>query len=88
MPPPSLNDYLGFEECVKEFAVKKLIPHLTVERFTVSILPWASWFDVECVNSDIFEPLSQFSCNELWTIVGADMLRDGHAKSKGNGWPP
>jgi hypothetical protein len=49
--------------------LQKLISHLAVERFAVSILPGTSGFDVESFNANVFEQFFQFPCNELRSIV-------------------
>lgn len=73
---PSFDDDPSFQQSEEDLAIQKLVPHLAVEGLTVSILPWTSGLNVERLYANIFEPFSQFSCNELWTVVRANMLRD------------
>jgi hypothetical protein len=74
MTPPSFDDHLCLEKCVKDLSVKKQVSHLSVKRLAVTILPRASGFDVERFNADIFKPFAKFSCYELRAIVGAYVL--------------
>ena len=56
MPAPTFDDDLGFEKREKDFSVEQLKSHLTVERFAVSILLWASGCDEERLHAPRLKP--------------------------------
>jgi len=41
------NQYPGFFKCGKDFPVKQLISELAVERFNITVLPGAAWFNIQ-----------------------------------------
>ncbi len=58
----------------KRLHVEEFIPKPTIETFTVGVLPWRSWLDVEGLHSSFLDPRFHRLGNELGAIVGADKL--------------
>ncbi len=44
---PSLDDDLSFSKGIKDFSVEQFIAEFAVEGLAVSVLPGASWLDIQ-----------------------------------------
>lgn len=68
--------HLSFLKGSKDFPTQKLIPHLPVKGFDVTILSWTTRFNKERLYSQPSQPFPYGFGGKLGTIVRTDMLRD------------
>src|SRR5580698_519546 len=73
---PPLRQNLCLLERVKDLAIQELIAQLSIETFTVPVLPWTSRFDIQRPRAHSPQPLPQLLGDELRPIVGTNVLRD------------
>lgn len=74
VPPPTLDDDLGFSQAVEDFTIEQFIPQARVEALDIAILPRTSWRDVGGLGSDRMDPILNGLGDEFGPIVRADML--------------
>ena len=74
VPPPSLDQDLGFPEIEEDFPRQQLVSELGVEALAVSILPRRAWFDVERLHADGLQPVTEGRGDELGAIIGSYVL--------------
>jgi hypothetical protein len=72
---PSCRQNLRLIHVAKQFTVQELIPHTSVDIFAVVIFSWAARLNVGGNNAQFCQPLAQFRCNQLATIVTAQIFR-------------
>jgi hypothetical protein len=53
MPPPGLDQYLGFGEAVEDLTVEQFVTQRPVEAFVVAILPGRCRSDVKRLHADL-----------------------------------
>src|SRR5918997_846619 len=70
VPPPTLDDDLGFGQRVEELAVEQLVAKLAVEAFAIPILPRAAGLDVGRPGTHRGDPRPDGLGRELRTVVG------------------
>lgn len=56
---PPFDERFGFPHRVEDFPRKQLVSELGVEALTIAVLPWASRFDVECLDAELRQPCAQ-----------------------------
>src|SRR5271156_907952 len=74
--PPPLRQNLCLLQRIEDFAVQELISQLSVETFTVPVLPRTPRLDVQRLGAHFPQPLPQLLGNELRPIVRTNVLRD------------
>ena len=78
---PSIEQRARMAYVAEPLDIEKLIPQATVETLRVTVLPWASWCDVKCLDVEPRQPLPNCFRSELRTVVAADMFwRSKHSK--------
>src|ERR1700712_5149984 len=75
VPPPALDDDLGFLQRVEDFAVEQLVPELGVEALDVAVLPGRARRDVGGLGTDSRYPGLDGLGDELGAIVRSNMAR-------------
>ena len=75
MPPPALDDDLGFAKRVEDFAVEQLVSQARVEAFDIAVLPGAARFDVGGLCTDCADPFLHRFGHELRPVIGPDVPR-------------
>jgi len=62
---------------VEDFSVEAFVAQLAVERFTVTVFPWASGFgfNVERPGAKRCEPVAHDLCRYLRAVIRADVFR-------------
>lgn len=65
---PGLDQDLCLAQIEEDFPRQQLIAQLAVEAFAVAVLPRAAWCDVERLDADPFEPVSQGCRDKLGTL--------------------
>ena len=75
VPSPVLDQHFRLSKCREDFAVQEFVPQFRVQAFAIAILPRTSRFDVKRFDADPAEPFSHVDCDELWAVVGANVLR-------------
>ena len=73
MTTPSLDEDLRFPQCKEHLTVQEFIPQLAVEAFVVAVLPSGAWLDVERLDANASEPVSNGSGDEFGPIVGTNV---------------
>ena len=61
VPPPALNDDLGFAQGVEDLAIEQLVAQAGVEAFDVAVLPRTASLDVSGLGGDNCDPFLQAS---------------------------
>ena len=69
MLPPVFDHDLSLFQRVEDFAIQQFISQLSVEAFTIAILPRTSWLDVSSLGPDSGDPFSKCNGDKLRTIV-------------------
>ncbi len=69
MSPPCLDQDFGFGNAVEDFAIKQLMTQAAVERFTIAILPPATWGDVKRLDAYLSQPFLDGGCDKFGTVV-------------------
>ena len=69
LPPPSLDQDLGFRERVKDLSVQQFIPQRAVERLDVPVLPRAARLDEQRLHLQGLEPEPDELRRELRAVV-------------------
>ena len=77
--PPAFDEDLCFLACVEELAIEQLIAQLAIEALIIAVLPWAAWFDVECLHANPPQPILYRIGGELsplseWTQLGGPQV--------------
>jgi hypothetical protein len=62
-------------QCLRQLSISTSATELRVQALAIAILPWAVRFDIERLDADPAEPLPHVDCDELWAVVGANLLR-------------
>ena len=57
LPPPALDEDLGFQKGVEALAIEALVAQLAVERFHIAVLPRTARFDEEGRDPDPVQPV-------------------------------
>jgi hypothetical protein len=73
---PFFNDDLSLQDAQKIFLVQAFISQSIVKTLHMTILPGASWINIERPNSQILKPTLNLFCDELGSIITPDAL--GH----------
>jgi len=73
---PLFNDDLSLQDAQKTFLVQAFISQSIVKTLHMTILPGASWINIERPNSQILKPTLNLFCDELGSIITPDAL--GH----------
>jgi hypothetical protein len=66
---PSLDDDLGFSECVEQLTVEQFVSEFAVERLAVAVLSGAAGRDIERPRTEACQPATQIPGDHLGTIV-------------------
>lgn len=74
VPPPGLDEHLGFLQCVEHLPIQELVAELRVKALAVSVLPRASRRDIERLYIQTPQPFAQRRGDELRAIARADMI--------------
>ena len=75
LPPPALDEDLGFQQGVEALAIEALVPQLAVEGFPRAVLPGAAGLDEEGRDPDPVQPVPHRGGGELRAVVGAQQRR-------------
>ena len=75
-PSPLFYQDLSFLKGSKDFSIQKLIPHLPVKGFDITVLPGTTTFDEERLYPQPMQPFPHCPGGELGTVVRTYMLRD------------
>ena len=60
LPPPTLDQNFGLQQCVEDLDVQQLISELFIETLDVAIHPGAARFDVKRPDTHSSQPLSKW----------------------------
>lgn len=71
---PSLDHDLGLLQAVEDFLVEALIAQLAVEGFTIAVLPWTAWLDVQRPDAELCKPAANDLGRHFRTVIGADVF--------------
>lgn len=55
---PLLDNDSGFLQAVEDFTVQAFVAQFAVEGFAVAVFPWASGCNVECLRTQLREPVA------------------------------
>ncbi len=69
--PPLFDQDLGVAEAVEDLAIQDLVAEAGVEAFTISVLPWAAWFDASGLCPDSLDPIPDGLGHEFRAVVGS-----------------
>ena len=72
---PVLDQDFRLTQRREDLAVEKLVSQLRVQALAVAVLPWTSRFDVERLDADPAEPVTNVARDELRAVIGANVLR-------------
>jgi len=73
VPPPTLDDDLGFTQRIEDLTVKKLVAQARIEALDEPVLPRAARGDVGGLRTNGTDPFLHRFGDELRAIVGTDM---------------
>lgn len=74
--PPSFDHDRGLLEGIEDFAIEQFVAQLAVERFHITVLPWAAGLDVSGPGADRSDPIPKRLSDELRSIVRSYVCRD------------
>ena len=63
--PPLFDQHLCLPECVKQFSVQQFTSEFAVKGLTVTVLPGATWRDVERFRAQAAQPCPELPGNHL-----------------------
>jgi hypothetical protein len=69
MPPPGLDQDLGFGQAEEDLAIEQFVPQLAVEALAVAVFPRAARLDIGCLGADGGDPFTQGLGDELRTVI-------------------
>ncbi len=69
VPPPPLDQHLGFGEAVEDLAVEQFVAKRPVEAFVIAVLPWRARRDVERLHAELGEPDLHGGGDELRSVI-------------------
>ena len=72
---PVLDQHLGLLEGVEDLTIEQLIPELPIEALVLAVLPGAPRLDLEGLDAEPGEPVSNGLGGELRAIVRANVVR-------------
>lgn len=69
MTAPVFDDDFRLDEMIEKLWFQTLVLQSAIERLVVSVLPWASWFDVKRLCADLGQPFPDGFGPELSAIT-------------------
>ena len=82
LPSPVLYHHSILGQSPKLLSVEGFFSKAGVETLHVSILPWASWLDVEGLNPLFGKPATKPAFDELRAVVASDVIESSLALDK------
>src|SRR5512137_955349 len=79
---PPFNEHLSLFQGIEDLTVEPLIPQLAVETLNEAILPGASRLDIQGLNPDAAQPVSNRFGRKLRAVVRTDVLRNAMPDKK------
>ncbi len=73
VPPPGLDQHLGFGQAVEDFAVEQLVAQRAIEAFVVAVLPGRRGRDVKRLHANLGEPFLHRRRDKLAAVIGPDV---------------
>ena len=72
---PYVDGCLCLSNSVEPFSVQDFIAKSTIEAFVISILPWASWIDLDGFDVQLHKPFLKCDCDKLFAIIRTNVFR-------------
>ena len=79
LPTPVADDHSCFGQGPWLFAIQTLFPEAGIEALHVSIITWASRFDIDCLDSLFGKPASKPVFDQLRAVVAAEAIGNSAA---------
>ena len=79
---PPFDEDLGFRQRVKDLYVEKFVSEPAVETLDISILPGTAWFNLQRLDSYLFEPVENCRGREFRAVVTSNVVGSPAADEK------
>ena len=83
---PLFNENLYLLECRKNLSIEEFVSRTGIKAFTVSVFPWTAWFDISSFCSKCSDPVSNWLCYKLRSIIGPDVSWESLDDDKISQW--